>query len=89
MRGDQSEVEQVTFSVFYLIEVEMLILLKTPPESDQWLQSYEELKDSQNNRKQKKFIPFSGCISLSMLPTSICWLIPQDRNTNIVLLSSV
>ncbi len=27
--------------------------VKTPPESDQWFQSYEQLKDSQNNRKQK------------------------------------
>ena len=29
------------------------------------LQSYEQLVDSQNNRKQKKFIPFSGYISLN------------------------
>ena len=33
-------------------------------------QSYEQLKYSQNNRKQKKFVPFSGYISQSMLPTS-------------------
>ncbi len=36
------------------------ILLKTQPESGQWFQSYEQLKDSQNNRKQKKFNSFFG-----------------------------
>ncbi len=30
----------------------------------------KQLKDSQNNRKQKKCIPFSGCILQSMRPTS-------------------
>ncbi len=51
--------------------LERYILLNTTPQSDQWFQSYEQLKDSQNNRKQKKFfIPFSGYISQSMLPTS-------------------
>ncbi len=49
--------------------LERYILLKTPPESDQWFQSYEQLKNSKNNRKLKKFIPFSGYLSLSMLPT--------------------
>ncbi len=39
--------------------LERYILLKTPPESDQWFQSYKQLKESQNNRKQKKiFISF-------------------------------
>ena len=33
-------------------------MLKTPPEPDQWFQSYE---DSQNNRKQNKYISFSCC----------------------------
>ncbi len=28
-------------------------MLTTPPELDQWFQGYEQLKDSQNNRKQK------------------------------------
>ncbi len=45
----------VTFSVFYLIEVLIrrgFVLLKTPLESVQWFQGYEQLKDSQNNRKQ-------------------------------------
>ena len=50
--------------------LERYILLKTPPELDHWFQSYEQLKLSQNNRKQKKIIPFSGFISQSMLPTS-------------------
>ncbi len=34
--------------------MERYILMKTSPESDQWFQSYEQLKDSQNNRKQTK-----------------------------------
>ena len=53
--GNQSEIEHVTFSVFYLTEsLERHILLKTPPESYQWFQSYKQLKGSQNNRKQKE-----------------------------------
>ncbi len=35
---------------------------ETPPESDQRFQRYQ-LKDSQNNKKQKKLIPFSSYIS--------------------------
>ena len=58
--------------------LEWCIMLKIPPESNHWFQSYEQLKDPQNNRKQKKFIPFSGYISQSMLPTSR--LIPLDYN---------
>ena len=53
-------------------------MLKTPPESDQWFQSYSN-KDSQNNRKQKK------CI-LSWLYLTInapnFRLIPLDLNTH-------
>ncbi len=51
-------------------------MLKTPPESDQWFQSSEQLKDFQNNRKQKKCIPVSGCINAPNFR-----LIPLDRNT--------
>ncbi len=47
-------------------------ILKTPLESVQWFQGYEHLKGSQNNRKQKKLISFSGYISQSMLP-SLNW----------------
>ncbi len=40
------------------------------PENPTWIGSvvpkFEQLKDSQNNRKQKKCIPFSGCISQSI-----------------------
>ncbi len=61
----------------------MCILLKTPPESDERFQSYEQLKDFQNNKKQKKFIPFfSGYISQSMcsrLPTDTATLCPVLR----------
>ena len=51
------ELEHVTFSVFYLIEMliwigERYILPKIPPNSVQWFQGYEQLNDSQNNRKQ-------------------------------------
>ena len=46
------------------------ILMKTPPESDQWFQSYSKMKNSHKNRKQKKYVPFSGCISQSMLSTN-------------------
>ena len=53
--------------------LERYILLKTPPKSNQWFQSYEQLKDSQNYRKQKKFIPLSGYSSISMLPSSDCF----------------
>ena len=60
------------FSVLFdwSAHLERYILLKTPPELDQRFQSYQQLNDSQNNRKQKKFILFSGYISQSMLPTS-------------------
>ena len=57
------------------------ILLKNPPESDQWFQSYEHLKDSVNNKKkkEKKEISFSDYIVQSKLPTSD--VTPLDRNT--------
>ncbi len=55
------------------------ILLKTPLESDQWFQSYEQLKYSQNNRKQKKFIPFFWLYLAINAPNF--QLIPLDRNT--------
>ncbi len=39
--------------------LERYILLETPPESDQWFQSYEQLKDCQNNKKHKRnLFPF-------------------------------
>ena len=52
---------------------------ENPPELDQWLQSYEQFNDFQNNR-EKKFITTSGYISQSMLPTSR--LILLDCNTH-------
>ena len=66
------------FSTWLKSSLERYILLITPSESDHRFQSYEQLKDLLNNRKQKKWIPFSGCISQSMLPT---WLILLDHNT--------
>ncbi len=63
------------------------ILLQTPPESDQWFQSYEQLTDSQNNRKQKKLIPLSGYISQTINAPDI-WLIPLDCNTYLNMASS-
>ncbi len=70
-----------SFLFDWCVHLERYILLKTPPESVQWYQSYEHLKGSQNNRKQKKSIPFSGCISQSIHPTSKFRLIPLDCNT--------
>ncbi len=63
--------------------LEMYILLKTPLESVQWFQGYEQLKGSQNNRKQKKFTSFSGYISPGYLTINAAdfRLIPLDRNT--------
>ncbi len=66
--GNRSEVEHVTFSVFYLIEVIIrgsTFCWKPPPESDQWFQSY-------SNEKILKTIEMHSflCISQSMLPTS-------------------
>ena len=61
---------QLNSFVNLLSHLERYILLKTPPELDQWFQNYEQLKDSQSNRKQKKFIPLSSYISQSMLLTS-------------------
>ena len=52
--------------------MERYILLKRPPESDQWFQSYEQLEDSQNKRKQKKFIVF-----LAISHNQCSWL-PND-----------
>ena len=70
----------IWFSVFYLIEVLIYrgILLKIPPEVDQWFQSHKQWKDSQNNRKQKKLIPFSGNLTINAPNFQ---LIPLDRNT--------
>ncbi len=76
-----SEVEHVTFSVFYLIEV--LIWRGTfcwKPHLN-GTRGYKvmsrQLKDSQNNRKQKKFIPFFWlCLTI----TPDFWLILLDRN---------
>ncbi len=54
IQGNQSEVEYVTSSVFYLIEIHIwrgYILLKFTPESVPWFQWYEQPKDSQNNRR--------------------------------------
>ncbi len=53
-------------------QLERYLLLKTPPQLDQWCQSYEQLKGSQNNRKQKKYLFFFMAIShnqCSRLPT--------------------
>ena len=48
------------FPFDWSVQLERYILLQNPPELDQWFQSYEQLKDSRNNRiLQKKFIPFS------------------------------
>ena len=66
----KSEIERVTFSFDWSAHLERYILLKTPSELDKWFQSYEQLKGSQNKGKQKKSIPFSGCISQSMQMTS-------------------
>ena len=71
LKGNQSEVEHVTFSVFYLIAVTHLkryILLKTPPESV--VPKLCAIEGFSQNRKQRKYIPSSGYISQSMLPTS-------------------
>ena len=54
----------------FFIWLEWYILLKTPPESDQWFISYKQLKDSQNNRTQKKLISFSDYFLQSMLTIS-------------------
>ncbi len=59
--------------------------MKTPPESDQWFQSYEQLKDSQNYRKQNKFILLSGYKNVDIRQLTINTLdfrlIPPNRNT--------
>ena len=39
------------FSLIEVLILERYILMKTPPESDQWFYRYEQRKDSQNNRK--------------------------------------
>ncbi len=61
---NQSEIKHVTFSVFYLLEVligrSTLILLKILPESDQWFQSYEQLKDYSQTIENKNFWSFFG-----------------------------
>ena len=54
-----------SFIILDQIKVICLIMMrKTPPESVQWFQGCEQLKDSQNNRIE------IHCISQSMLPTS-------------------
>ncbi len=51
------------------------ILLKTPPESHQWFQSYDQLKDSQNNRKQKK------CLFLAISHNQCSWLLTDSARS--------
>ena len=58
--------------------LEWYILLKTPPEFDQWFQSYEQVKDSQNNKKQKEIHSFFWISHNQALDFR---LIPLDRNT--------
>ena len=77
IQGNQSEVEHVTFSVFYLIEefIRRTIFSEKPTFILQLLNigTTCSILNSQNNRKQKKCILFSGSISQSiiyMLPTS-------------------
>ncbi len=53
-------------------------LLKHPPESDQCFRSYEQLQDSQNNKKQE--IHSSFCLYLAINDPNFR-LIPLDRNT--------
>ncbi len=59
-----------SFLFDWSVHLEILILLKTPPESDQCFQSYEQLQDFINNRKHRNSVRFSGCISEPMLLTS-------------------
>ncbi len=59
-----------SFLFDWIAHLKRYILMETTPKSDQWFHIYEQFKDSQNNRKQKAFISFSGYISQSMLPTS-------------------
>ncbi len=80
-RVNQSKVEHVSFSAFNLFEVNHLkryILLKTPPESDQWFQNYEQLKDSQNNRNKRNSFLFWLYLTIN---TRDFQLIPLDHNT--------
>ncbi len=62
--GLERSVGTRTYDIFCFLfdwsaHLERYILLKTPLESVQWFQGYEQLKCSQNNRKQLyKFIPF-------------------------------
>ena len=86
MRCDQGKsVWNRPYDIFNLLfdlraHLERYILLKTPPKSDQWFISYEQLKDAQNNRKQEIFRPFSGHISQSMLAAPDFRLIQLDCN---------
>ena len=50
--------------------LEGYILLKPPPELDQWFQSYSNWRILKTIKKQKKYIPFSDFMSQSMLLTS-------------------
>ncbi len=71
---------------------ERYVLLKTPPESDQWFQSYSNwkiLKTIENKRNSSLFlaVSHSQCSRLLTDPTRsqhilmYFWLIPLDRNT--------
>ncbi len=71
-------IERVTFNFSFLFNWSAHFYLYLN-ELDQWFQSYEQLKDSQNNRKQQKLIPFSAVSQNQYGPDF--WLIPQDRNT--------
>ena len=73
------------FSIWLKRSLEEEHFAETLPESDKWFQSYEQLKDYQNKRKQKKFIPFSGYISQSMPTTSdwFCFIATHIINTYI------
>ena len=56
---------------------------KTLPKSDHWFQSYEQLKDSQNTRKQKEIHSFFW-LHLTINAPDIR-LTPLDRNTYVKL----
>ena len=75
--GNQSEVELVPFSAFYLIEILIrrgTFCWKNPPESDQWFQSYSNwkiLKTIENKRNAFLFLAVSHdqCFQLPTDPT--------------------
>ena len=77
IKGNESLVE-ISIHIFlhhFLITSKCFILMLTPLQLDNWLQSYEELVNAKNNIKQRNLNTVFANISKSIFPISDSFLL--------------